>query len=841
MLVGLLAAALGALALLTLTPSAATEQFVGEGSRTAEATERQRAAFGEDAIAVLVEEDLAQLVLTSDLARLTALEGCLSGNAPKGVTPPGGRDGPCGRLARDKHVKVVFGPGTFIRESVRQIQQQFGAQTQLVQRQAREASRLAVAAARKRGFSQARAQSLGKQAADAVTSRFTQTLLQLAVRYGLRDIPRENDPNFVSQLVFDATKPAGTPKARFAYLFPTKGTALVQVRLKPGLDEESRRRTLDDVRAATRMDLFRLPGGGRYVVTGAPVVVADLTDALSRSVLVLLLAAVLVMALTLAAVFRAPRRLLPLGVALAATGITFGGLALLGGSLTMASIGVLPILIGLAVDYAIQLQSQIQANGLERAVREGLPAIMAAAAATAAGFAVLLLSPVPMVQGFGLLLVGGIVAAVLCALSLGVAGLAARGTRAPGAVRDAGEILAASARGAASMLAPAGRLLQRPSRALRGARDGRSRTLGLAMRLARRPRAVLGAGLAVAACGFVLDTQATVQSDIQELVPQDLAALRDLDRLQRSTGVGGQVDVVVRSDRLTSPEVVQWMTEFQTGVLEEFGYAAGRRGCGRAELCPAFSLPDLFRGGVGDRTQEDIAALLDAVPAYFSQGVVTADRRTATLAFGIKLMPLDRQQEVIDEIRSRLVDAPEGVTAEVAGLAALAAEANAEVSDPWRRLGTLLAGLLAVLLVLVVAFRTPRRAVVPLVPIVLATGWSMLLLAALRVELNPMSVVLGALVIAISTEFSVLLSERFRRERQRGLGLEEAISATYRSTGRAVMASGATAIAGFAVLVLSDVRMLRDFGLVTVIDLAVSLVAVLLVLPTVLKVAEARA
>jgi hypothetical protein len=101
-----------------------------------------------------------------------------------------------------------------------------------------------------------------------------------------------------------------------------------------------------------------------------------------------------------------------------------------------------------------------------------------------------------------------------------------------------------------------------------------------------------------------------------------------------------------------------------------------------------------------------------------------------------------------------------------------------------------------------------------------------------------MSVTLGALVIAISTEFSVLLSERYRQEREAGHGLEAALARTYASTGRAVAASAATAIAGFAVLVLSDIRMLRDFGLVTVVDLTVSLLGVLLVLPAALALAE---
>ena len=65
---------------------------------------------------------------------------------------------------------------------------------------------------------------------------------------------------------------------------------------------------------------------------------------------------------------------------------------------------------------------------------------MIAACATAAGFLVLALSPVPMVRGFGLLLVVGIVVALLCALTLGVAGagLAPRGRGADGARPGAG-------------------------------------------------------------------------------------------------------------------------------------------------------------------------------------------------------------------------------------------------------------------------------------------------------------------------------------------------------------------------------------------------------------------
>jgi predicted RND superfamily exporter protein len=232
-----------------------------------------------------------------------------------------------------------------------------------------------------------------------------------------------------------------------------------------------------------------------------------------------------------------------------------------------------------------------------------------------------------------------------------------------------------------------------------------------------------------------------------------------------------------------------------------------------------------------------VRALLDAVPPYFSQAVISEDRRTATMAFGIRLMPLERQQEVIEDIKSRL-DPPAGVRASVAGLPVLAAEANDALSSTWRRALTLLAALALVFGVLYLVRRRVREAAIPLIPIALATGWSALILFLLRIPLNPMSATLGALVIAISTEFSVLLSARYRQEREGGATPEEALDVTYASTGGAVLASGATAIAGFAALIASDIRMLRDFGAVTVVDLTVSLLGVMVVLPAALIWAE---
>jgi predicted RND superfamily exporter protein len=200
-------------------------------------------------------------------------------------------------------------------------------------------------------------------------------------------------------------------------------------------------------------------------------------------------------------------------------------------------------------------------------------------------------------------------------------------------------------------------------------------------------------------------------------------------------------------------------------------------------------------------------------------------------------MPLARQQRVIDYMRSQL-HPPPGVSAALAGLPVLAAQADATLSSAPRRLLTLLAGLIAVALVLLLVLRDARRALTPLIPIAFATGWSALIVYATGIPLNPMSATLGALVIAVSTEFSVLLSERYRQERRRGREPRAALAETYRRTGVPVLASAAAAIAGFGVLTASSIVMLRDFGLVTLIDLSVSLAGVMFVLPSALALTE---
>ena len=804
--------AAGSAALATgIETDAGTDTLVERDTASFRATEELREVFGEEPVVVLADGDLQRLLLTDNLGRLLRLEGCLAGNVPKGVEPI---PGPCAELARLRPVKYLSGPGTFLNEAVIQIGRQL--------------------------------ERLSRTVPPAQLRLFA---LEIAAKYGITSAPSLGNPDFTAAVVFDLRRSRGTPKARLAYLFPNKSSAQIVMRLRPDLSDAERQRALELIDAAVHettpraicaeagrpAPCFELKGG-RYVVSGVPVVVAGLSSALEDALLVLLGVAVAVMGIALLLVFRSRLRLLPLALALVAASLTFGLLGLLGGSLTMASIAALPILIGLAVDYAIQLQARFDeaveegARGVDaarRAAAAGGPSIATACAATAAGFLALLLSPTPMIRSFGVLLVLGVLIAFALSLTVGFAALSLRRNGPTGGWRWMG-----------------GAEDDRGSPAAPPSSNDRTRPLRRFVDIGvEHPHRVLAIGAVLAVVGIGAGTQIDSVSDVRELAPQDIAAIRALNDLQDATGVSGQLDVRVEAEDLTEPATLRWMAAFKQRVLSENGFAGPNPSCREAQVCPGPALSD-FVVGEGPLRREDVRGALRELPAYDLEGIAPVDPATglpagvALLSFGIRAQSLEEQQALIDRVRGAIGEPgepggpPPGVSVELAGLPVIAAAAASDLESS--RYWLTIAGLAAVALVLLLVYGSVSRALVPLVPVLLASGWAPLALWLTGIPLNPMSAALGALTIAIATEFSVILSARFHEERQGGRPFAEAISTAYSRTGAAVLASGVTAIAGFAVLIASDIAMLREFGIVTVIDLSVALAGVIVALPAAL-------
>ena len=116
--------------------------------------------------------------------------------------------------------------------------------------------------------------------------------------------------------------------------------------------------------------------------------------------------------------------------------------------------------------------------------------------------------------------------------------------------------------------------------------------------------------------------------------------------------MAGEVDVVVRSEELTDPAVINWMRDFQARVLERGGYSGENPSCDERRPLPAVlaDRPVHGRRGSADRSSAR-RPCCEAIPPYLSEAVVTRDPEsgeigdTANIPFGVRVGPLDEQQD----------------------------------------------------------------------------------------------------------------------------------------------------------------------------------------------------
>ena len=270
--------------------------------------------------------------------------------------------------------------------------------------------------------------------AEARTENVTVSLARLG------QIPNENrgldpsvdgaepDPAWIELLIFDNTgvsldaEGAPVPPAdadrgirlSLASTFPNQQTAVGGVVLDSNLDLESQSAATEELLAILATAQFE---GFDLTVTGSPVYLKEINDYLRGGMLTLGAIALVVMAVVLALMFRVRWRLLPLLAVTIGVIWTFSILGIIGIDLSLVTISGLPILIGLGIDFAIQIHNRVEEevvldrdpHPIAETLANLAPPLIAAALAGVFAFMALRLSRVPMIRDFGVLLAIGAV------------------------------------------------------------------------------------------------------------------------------------------------------------------------------------------------------------------------------------------------------------------------------------------------------------------------------------------------------------------------------------------------------------------------------------------------
>src|SRR5204863_5578208 len=154
--------------------------------------------------------------------------------------------------------------------------------------------------------------------------------------------------------------------------------------------------------------------------------------------------AVLIMILILSVMFRVRWRLLPLGVVLVGVIWAFGLAGYLGIPLTIVTIAGLPVMLGIGIDYAIQMHARVEEevvidrseHPMQETARNLCPALLVVTFDAVFAFAALRFAKVPMIRAFGLLLAVGIAVICLCSIIAPLAALGIREYKSPTKGRD---------------------------------------------------------------------------------------------------------------------------------------------------------------------------------------------------------------------------------------------------------------------------------------------------------------------------------------------------------------------------------------------------------------------
>ena len=193
----------------------------------------------------------------------------------------------------------------------------------------------------------------------------------------------------------------------------------------------------------------------------------------------------------------------------------------------------------------------------------------------------------------------------------------------------------------------------------------------------------------------------------------------------------------------------------------------------------------------------------------------------------------DTVLDPVDTVRERVSDPGGGLEVKVTGPAGYAAD-QIKVFEGIN--GALLgAGLLLVLVLLALIYRSPVFLWIPLLAIIfaeLATRGLGYALTEAGVTVNGQSsAILSILVLGVGTDYALLLVARYREELRRHEDKHEALGLALRTAGPAIFASGMTVIAALLCLTLADVNGTSGLGPVGALGVAVAMIAMLTLLP----------
>lgn len=745
--------------------------LVSSGSEISLDNSRYEEQFGGEPITVLLDGQLDDIFSIDNLSILSEFEQ---------------------EFSYDERCCAVIGPTTLLKTAI----EEASYARQVFQEQLALAQEAAATEAREAAIAMGLNELQQEQAAQAARAEVLQEFQAQIEQMQQIGEPSLDNPLFIAAVLYDSE---GAISQTMQPFIPDDEHALIIVTPVGNMDDREALQATNDIEGFfTANPLLNI----NTTVISSTKLVNAISSSMGRNMAILLGLSVVAMIVILLGIFRVRWRLLSLLMVGISALWTFGLMGYFSVPLTMATMAVLPILIGLGIDYSIQFHNRYQeevtrsksvSDAIINSISRILPTVGIALLATIIGFITLYISEVPMIRDFGMMLAVGIVLSYVVGLFLLHSIVYLGDRRVP--IKQLSE----------AALKASGRIERVLSRI---AKLAVSNTLPIFL-----------IALVFAIAGGVVDPWLPTNTDYEELMPQDTVELIELRELREIVGSGGEIRFMIEADDVTSPAVLGWLKEYQDEALAL-----------HPELISVSSPASLVSEATGGviPAEQQIEEILGNTPTLYLQQVLSSDHRMASVSFGIKYISLEETHDLLQLMKDN-AQPPTGV--HISPVGSLAFGASMMDAMVGTRFTMNLICLGAVLIVLLVVYRRFGSTIFTIISVGAVIAWSSLDMYLIGIPLSPLTAVMGVIIIGICTEFMVLLIGRYEEEKKQGLLPRDAMVTALSKIGRAIVTTALTTLGGFGVLIASDFVLIRDFGIATVLGVFLILVITITVMP----------
>ena len=139
-------------------------------------------------------------------------------------------------------------------------------------------------------------------------------------------------------------------------------------------------------------------------------------------------------------------------------------------------------------------------------------------------------------------------------------------------------------------------------------------------------------------------------------------------------------------------------------------------------------------------------------------------------------------------------------------------------------------------LVLIIVYRNPILGLISIIPVGISVLWIIGSVYFIGYSFNIMTIMVTSLTIGIGIDFCIHTTERFRLTADRTGDVCKAVSETVEHTGGALFIAALTTAAGFAMMILAPIPPEQQFGVITSLTIVYSYLTSIFVLPPILKI-----